>query len=93
MIQMSMDQTLIVRSGYTVLDLLSDVGGLQGILIAGISIILSTLNHNHLGNYLASQLYRSDEFVLRSTQTQSVKQFCISKFLPKRLVCCHKDRQ
>ena len=28
-IQMSMDQTLIERNGYTILDILSDVGGLQ----------------------------------------------------------------
>ena len=55
---MSLDQTLIERSGYTVLDLLSDVGGLQGILIYAISLLLSILNHNHLENYMASKLFR-----------------------------------
>ena len=43
---MSLDQTLIERTGYTILDILSDVGGLQGILISGISFILGILNHN-----------------------------------------------
>ena len=43
---MNLDQIVIERSGYTLLDLLSDVGGLQGILISGISLILSIFNHN-----------------------------------------------
>ena len=43
---MNLDQIVIERSGYTLLDLLSDVGGLQGILISGISLILSISNHN-----------------------------------------------
>ena len=64
MIQMSLDQTLVERTGYTILDLLSDVGGLQGILISAITIILSILNHNLLGNYLASQLFKSEEIAL-----------------------------
>ena len=43
---MSLDQTLIERIGYTILDILSDVGGLQGLLISGISFILGILNQN-----------------------------------------------
>lgn len=55
---MNMDLGLIERTGYTVLDILSDVGGLQGILISGISLIISALNYNYLDNYLVSNLFK-----------------------------------
>ena len=55
---MDMDLTVIERTGYTILDILSDVGGLQGILISGISLLLGVLNHNFLDNYLVTKLYR-----------------------------------
>ena len=45
-IQMNFDLTIIERDGYTILDVLSDVGGLQGILISAISVTLSIINHN-----------------------------------------------
>ena len=57
---MSMDRTLIERHGYTILDLLSDVGGLQSVLISGISALLSILNYNNLNSYLISKLFRSE---------------------------------
>ena len=64
------DQTLIERNGYTIIDILSDVGGLQGILISGISLLLSILNHNSLNVFLASKHYRSNEVALTtSSQT------------------------
>ena len=91
---MGMDQTLIERSGYTILDILSDVGGLQGILISGISLLLSILNHNSLNAFLASKLYRSDEVALTtSSQTcESIKGFCIG-LLPSKFVCCQMERK
>ena len=58
--QMDMDLAVIERTGYTILDILSDIGGLQGILISGISFFLGILNHNYLDNYLVTKLY-SDE--------------------------------
>ena len=45
-IGLSMDVTLIERKGYTLLDVLSDVGGMQGFLISGTSLLLSILNYN-----------------------------------------------
>ena len=57
---MSLDQTLIERTGYTITDILSDVGGLQGALVSGISFILSILNYKNLDNYLVSKLFKSE---------------------------------
>ena len=58
-LSLSLDQSLIERRGYTILDILSELGGLQGILISGISLILSVFNHKYLDNYLVSKLYES----------------------------------
>ena len=54
---MSLDLTVVERTGYTVLDILADVGGLQGFLVSGIAGLLSVLNHNYLDNYLVSRLF------------------------------------
>ena len=51
---------MIERTGYTVLDILSDVGGLQGIFVTVIFLFLSVLNHNDLDNYLVSKLFKSE---------------------------------
>lgn len=49
-IDMSLDQTVIERSNYTILDVLSDVGGLASVVASTIALILSILNYNHLDN-------------------------------------------
>ena len=70
---MSMDQTLIQRSGYTILDILSDMGGMQNILISLISFTLSILNYNYLDNYLISKLFKSNQTSLMVSKTDNVK--------------------
>ena len=55
---MGMDLTEIQRSGYTVLDILSDVEGIQGILISGFSVFVSIWNYNYLDSYLVSRLFK-----------------------------------
>ena len=81
---------LIERSGYTVLDILSDVGGLQGILISLISFSLSILNYNYLENYLVYKLFKSKEVSLMTTQSEMIKEFCLSNCLLSRMACCCK---
>ena len=85
---MNLDQTLIERSGYTVLDILSDVGGLQGILISGISLILSIFNHNYLENYLVYKLFKSKAVSLMTTQTEMIKECYLGNSLLSKLACC-----
>ena len=83
------------RSGYTLLDLLSDVGGLQGILISGISLILSIFNHNHLDNFLVFKLFTSAEkdAPLRTSSTDSIREFFLDKCIPTKLACCAKKHK
>ena len=45
-IDMSLDQTVVERNNYTILDVLSDVGGLESVIASAISLILSILNYN-----------------------------------------------
>ena len=59
MILMNYDLTVIERSGYTLLDMLADVGGLQGMLVSTISIFLNIWNFNFFDNYLVSKLFRA----------------------------------
>ena len=54
---MNMDLTVVERSGYTIVDFLSDIGGLQSIMITVISFWLSIWNYNYLENHLVARLY------------------------------------
>ena len=99
---MDANLTLIQRNGYHIIDLLSDVGGLQGLLISVISALLSIWNYQNLENYLAVKLFKfentgdSDDVsgsakAVLPSQVQTLKLFCIEKVLPSRLVCCRRD--
>ena len=54
---MSPDLQLVERSGYTIFDLLADVGGISGLLFSVASYLLSIFNSNFFDNYLASKLF------------------------------------
>ena len=56
--EMNLDLKIVARSGYTFLDLLSDVGGIESILITGTSFFLVIVNHNYLDSYMVSRLYK-----------------------------------
>ena len=57
MIVMNLDMGILSRSGYTFIDVLSDFGGIQGLLISAISIIIGFFNYNHFDTYIASRLF------------------------------------
>ena len=56
--EMNMDMDLIVRVSYTFIDMLSDIGGIQSIIISTFALILSVLNHNYFDSYMAQKLYK-----------------------------------
>ena len=99
---MNMDLTVIQRDGYTVLDILSDVGGLQSVLISAFAILLSIWNHNYLNSYLVSKLYKAaqaddtkEEITLDVVHTGNLKGFCIDRIWPGKWTraCCPKKRK
>ena len=59
-ITIEMDTGLMTyeRTVYTLFDLLSDIGGLSGILISLFFLIVSTWNHNKFANMLVSKLFK-----------------------------------
>ena len=51
--------TIIERNGYTVLDILSDVDGIQGILFSGALLFLNIWNYNQIEDYLSVKLFKN----------------------------------
>lgn len=57
-IEMNLSQKVIARSGYTALDWISDIGGMQGMLISFVAIFIAFWNHNMIENHLVSRLFK-----------------------------------
>lgn len=57
-IEMNFDKKFIKRNIYNYIDLLSDVGGLQSILVSWAAIFLFAFNFNDLENYMVRRLFR-----------------------------------
>ena len=53
-----LDQTVVQRMGYTFLDVLSDIGGIQSIVASTLVIFLTILNYNNLDNHLIARFYK-----------------------------------
>ena len=49
-IDMALTRTVINRTNYTILDVLSDVGGLESVLASFVSFLLGALNYNNLNS-------------------------------------------
>ena len=56
-IEMNLDLGVLARSGYTFIDVLSDIGGIQSILISFISILMAVTNYKHFDSTMATQLF------------------------------------
>ena len=61
---MDYDLLFVERTSYTVLDVLSDLGGIQSILISVIGLILAILNSNYLDDYLIFRLFKATPSIL-----------------------------
>ena len=59
--EMNLNQTVVTRNGYTILDVLSDMGGFQRVLFSFFALVSSILNFSHFDSYLASKLYKLDD--------------------------------
>ena len=49
---------LIARESYSILDLISDIGGIQALLISAIAYFLAIWNFNYFDNYMVARLYK-----------------------------------
>jgi len=57
-IERNLDLTQLERSGYTLIDVFSDIGGIQSILISGITILINFFNFQNFDNYMATRLFK-----------------------------------
>ena len=58
---MSKDLILIQRNGYTLLDILSDVGGMQGFLLSVAGFFVGMLRYHDADAYLLSRLFDTSQ--------------------------------
>ena len=57
--EMNLHQKVIARNGYTVLDFLGDVGGLDGLLTSTVALFFSFWHFNRFDNFMVQRLYRA----------------------------------
>ena len=79
--EMNLDVLMVSRVGYTLFDLFSDIGGIDAILVSGISIVLSIWNYKNLDSHMASQLYKlsgdGPESYFHPPKLDNLKLYCI----------------
>lgn len=71
--EMNLSQTVISRQIYSTLELISDIGGIQAILLQFFSIILSVFNYRNLNTFLASKLFKLKKGVNETSLSRSSK--------------------
>ena len=57
-IEMNLNLENLQRSGYTILDVLSDVGGIQGLLFSFAAMAIGIANYQNFQTVMAAQLYK-----------------------------------
>ena len=105
-VEMNLNQVVTAREGYNLFDLLSDVGGMQGLLISGCAVWLGIWNYHFLDNFLVTKLYRLSTAELTKQESIAGKQhlvfnanplrsisdyFC--EMLPNKWQCCDRHSQ
>ena len=66
--EMDLDKYVIKRDGYTILDMLSDIGGIQAVLYSFFAVLVSVSSYKNFDNTLASKLFR----LKKVTRTASI---------------------
>ena len=56
--EVNLDLKIVNRSYYSLLDCLSDIGGILSVLLAGIAFALAVLNYQHIDNFLVANLFK-----------------------------------
>ena len=83
-IEMNLNQLVVARDGYTALDLLSDIGGMESMLITGFLYLLSIWNYHYLENYLVARLYRVHNSMFTDEEIKAGKNGLVLKPFPVR---------
>ena len=60
-IERNLNQKVIARQGYTVLDYISDIGGMQSMLISFMAWFIAVWNFNMFDNHMVSRLFQVEK--------------------------------
>ena len=105
-IEMNMNLRAISRSSYQILDLLSDIGGMQAVIMSIFAAFLAIMNYKHFDTFMASRLFKikkpacdEDEFMsyfersdfFKASKFNNIRNY-LRDLLPSKLLCCHKSR-
>ena len=74
-IEMNKDLKRVLRQSYSLIDLLSDIGGVQSIFFSSFAIVLSVLNYQHFDTHIASQLFKIQKLGLGSKYAGELEMF------------------
>ena len=93
--EISMDLERIRRSGYTVLDMFSELGGLSTVIYGAFRLLVYSLNFNNFASHLASNFYelkdskagKRKSIPLIPSRTSNLKEFCVEKLFKKVCIC------
>ena len=89
----NLDLTVIERTGYTILDVLSDIGGILSVLISGAAIPLSLWNHNNFDYALVTRFFKLKSSEKTYTEFVPTK-FCnLCEYIFFCEKCCLRDRK
>ena len=99
---MDLDMDIINRVGYNVIDMFSDIGGIQSILMTTFALMLTVLNYNFFDSYMAQKLFKFENKSARRSEKEDAEFFSPSRLanskeflidaLPRKWVCCRKSR-
>ena len=106
-IEMDLNLTVIAREGYTILDWISDIGGMQGMLLGLIAFLVAIWNYNQFQNYMVTRLYKMEKKDAREGKYENYDERsdfifpcpgsnprdCICDKLPGCFQCCRSGRR
>ena len=102
-IERDLDLRIVKRSGYTILDLISNVGGLRTLMAFGITVVMGYWNFNTSSNHMVSRLfsYRVGKVMRDEAQTEKPqneplsidgKTFGLSEYFRGLFPSCFKNK-
>ena len=68
-VELDLDRKFIIRKCYSFLDLLSEVGGIIGILTVFFSSVVSCFNYNNFDNFMVSRLFKVKKIDAKNNQS------------------------
>ena len=90
---MNLDITVVSRTGYTFLDVLSDVGGLEAIVVSFMAIAIQIINHNDMDTFLVTFLYKTEEGNFTRNEISGVKEWLKDHLNGKLTFCCKRNKR